>query len=297
MTTEQATTDQPTPDAAAIAAAAEERAKSTRDLFKYDGHVHVGPGAEECEDRENGKCGNPLHFHAYCRLPNQFEHQEIRDEALAAKARRIRQFRDPDSNSSTILDGELYEVERVNDVESVVDELVGKNWWNQHLEAMKDVRDEEGEEEGTKRFEHIDRDQARYRELASLPEEEQEKHKDEIADLARHIKEYGDKVDARRRELEAPERETLTAKPIGELITMLREDRIQAEANQVFMQTYNAHEWWNGTFKTTDNGRPTERMWPNFEAMKHADPEVVEALNRTFTDLERSIQAGPEGNG
>jgi hypothetical protein len=65
--------------------------KTTGELFRYSSWVHIGGGAEDCEEAETGTCADPLHFHAWCRLPNQLQHADIRERALASKARRIRQ--------------------------------------------------------------------------------------------------------------------------------------------------------------------------------------------------------------
>src|SRR5262245_39990006 len=48
----------------------EDDMRAVEKLFSFSGFVHVGPGARECEDGEDGSCGNPLHFHDWCRLPN-----------------------------------------------------------------------------------------------------------------------------------------------------------------------------------------------------------------------------------
>src|SRR3954465_4912909 len=113
--------------------------KSPDQLFRYSAWVHVGAGAERCEEGETGPCGNPLLFHAWCRLPNQLQHQEIRERALAAKARRIRQLRDPESDAAQILASDMDELRRVASHEDLVDELVRKDWWKRQMEAMGDI--------------------------------------------------------------------------------------------------------------------------------------------------------------
>src|SRR5262245_8571172 len=77
--------------------------KAPGELFKFSAWVHIGVGADECEHAQTGNCADPGHFHAWCRLPNQFQHQDIRERALAAKARRIRQLRDPATDGYDVL--------------------------------------------------------------------------------------------------------------------------------------------------------------------------------------------------
>jgi hypothetical protein len=81
-------------------------------------------------------CGNPLHFHAWCRLPNQLQHEDIRERALAAKARRIRQLRDPECDAYQILESDMSELLRIGDEGLIVDELANKDWWKRQIDAM-----------------------------------------------------------------------------------------------------------------------------------------------------------------
>src|SRR4051794_11552830 len=83
-------------------------------LLRYADYVHVGPGADACPEGEKGTCQDPFHFHAYCRMPNQFQHAQIREFGLAAKARRMRQLRDPDADSHQILEAEMENLLRAN---------------------------------------------------------------------------------------------------------------------------------------------------------------------------------------
>lgn len=269
--------------------------KSTKDIFRYSGYVHAGPDAKECEDRLNGSCGNPLHFHAYLRLPNQLQHQDIREKALAAKARRIRVLRDPEADASAVLEGDLYEIERTGDKDAIVEELVQKNWWRDHMTAMNDVED-------TEEFATMPKDRERYAELEAMPEDR--RPAEEWRELVHRMTEFGDKVEARRRELQQPQRDALSGKSMGDLITILRDDRVNAEASAIFMQTYNKWEWYVGTYKVPKateeqvdaiargeaGPRATERYWSEIAAMEDAEPEVIEAVAEAYADLERSLQ-------
>src|ERR1700726_392288 len=76
-------------------------------MFRYSSYLHVGPGAEECGHREDGECTDPTHFHAWCRLPNKFQHRDLYTKAQAAKARRLRLLNQPDSDASEVLESEL----------------------------------------------------------------------------------------------------------------------------------------------------------------------------------------------
>jgi len=268
-------------------APATDATKTPAELFRYSAFVHVGPGADDCDEGEKGTCQNPLHFHAWCRLPNQFQHNDIRQRALAAKARRMRQLRDPESDSYVILEADMEEVARTGDHETVVDELVAKEWWKRHLDAMKDVAEDE-------RFEHIDRDRERVAEIDTL--EPDKRPHEEREELLRHLESYGDAVEAKRKELEQPIRDSLMAMDMDELVKLLRDDRIASEASAAFMDTYQRWQWFAGTLKPVESGRPTDRAFSSIEQLEAAAPEVIAALRETFSELEVSLQRGATGN-
>lgn len=260
-------------------------------LFKYSTWVHVGPGSEECEsvDEEAGECscGNPLHFHAWCRLPNQFQHREHREKGLAAKARKIRQLRDPETDAYAILEEEFDSLSRQGDAgkAGLVDELLGRDWWKDYIEAVTETGEEtvEGQDEdGEKLYEHVERDQARYTVLQGLPEDQ--RPKDEYDELTRHLAAYNEKVQKRVDELQKPRREALEKRDISSLIDEIRDDRIQSEGTDEFNFVYGQHEWHVGTLVAPGG----ERRFPSLEALQEAAPEVVAALKAAYNDLERT---------
>jgi DNA repair exonuclease SbcCD ATPase subunit len=260
---------------------ASDSTSSTGELFRYSRWLHVGHGAEECEQREGG-CTDAQHFHAWCRLPNQFQHQDIRERALAAKARRIRQLHDPDTDAHVILEADIAEL---TDRETLVDELVAKDWWKRQLDAMKDV--EEREE-----YEHIEKDRERFTELQALPEDD--RPADEYGELERHFQTYSDTVEKVREDLERPIREAAEGMDDNELRSEVRANQIAAEGTSVFMDVYAKWQWFAGTY--TSAGIDRKRRFGSLEDLQEAAPEVIEALRSTFGDLETSLQRGAAGN-
>lgn len=259
-------------------------------LYKWSTWLHIGPGAENCEAVDEGQgtndCSNPLHFHAFCRLPNPFEHREIREAALAAKARRVRLLRDPNSDAAAILEDEISRLAREGDLAkpAVVDELLQQDWWRDFLEATAEVR--ETEEDGTKTFEHIERDVALYnREAGDLDEDQLS---EEMASLLKHIQRYNDLIDKRREELTEPRKQALEQRDINALLDMLRDLRIDADSNEHFSHEYNALQWFHGTFKTPG----AELTFASRKAMQKADTAIVEGLQETFNDLAKTQQRG-----
>lgn len=282
-------TDTQTP--AQEVAANSDATKPVAQLFRYSTWIHVGPGAEACDDAESGTCGNPLHFHGWVRLPNQFQHADIRQKALAAKARRIRQLRDPESDANAILEADVDALRRAADQdeaecrEDLIAEAVGREWWKRHLEAAEEVRQRD-------EFEHIDTDQERLAEIEALDEDK--RPTDERDELLRHVATFGEAVDKARDEAEKPLRDSLEAKDTDGLIDMVREDRISSEASRAFMETYSKWQAFVGTLAFDINGqRPHRRVFATIDDLESADPEVVDALRETFARLETGLQRPP----
>jgi hypothetical protein len=253
-------------------------------MFKFSEDVDVGVGAVVCEDRT--ACSDPTHFHAWCRLPNQFQHQSIRDKAQAAKARRVRLFADPDSDISAILDAEIAEVR--SDRERMVDELVAKHFAVDQSEALRDLQEEE-------EFANISEDSKRAVELGKMPADE--RPADEFDELSKLIERFNAALREKVTERQRPLREALGAKDDDELAKMLRDDRVARDAGAAFNQEYTFWECYLGTLKPVDEGVPTERVFDSTDGLRAAAPEVIEALSQTFDDLEAAQGSGvAEGN-
>jgi hypothetical protein len=269
-------------------------------LYEYSAWVHIGPGADGCEDvnEDEGRvdCSNPTHFHAWCRLPNQLQHRELREKGLAAKARRTRLLRDPESDAFAILEEELDQLARLGDEAkaSIVDEILAKTWWRDYQEAVADVRETEGEadEDGEpgKLYEHIEDDQQRFLELSEMAPED--RSEDEYESLRRHLTTYNDLVDERARAIAQPARTTLEALDINALVDKVRDDRIESSSMETFLHTYNIREWALCTLRS--KVRP-ERLFPSVEALEQAAPEVIAEIGRVFTDLEADNNQGTPG--
>jgi hypothetical protein len=272
-------------------------------LWRYSGWVHIGPGADECEHvsedpkAPKNECTDPEHFHAWCRLPNQFQHESLREKALAAKGRRRRQLVDPATDAHDALEGALDTLAAEGDTikESIVVELLDKDRWTEYVEAHRDVMDlEEGEEPESEQpirpFAQIGDDQERLAALKDKPEDEQPK--DEIEELERHVARYDDLVEKRRDELHKPKYDALMALDVNALIDRLRDRRIAQEVNAQFMTVYFQHECVQCAMRWP--GGP--RRFASLEELFDVAPEVYEGLRSTFDDLERSQAGVASGN-
>lgn len=252
-------------------------------LFRFSQHVHAGDGAEGCESVKTGACADDNHFHAWCRLPNQFQHDSIRQKALAAKARKIRQLKDPESDSHAILEADLQAIREAPGAHGwLVDDLVNREFLKNHTEAIEEINSQE-------EYATISEDLERLRVVDEM--DEGDRNPDEYRDLQNQIEKYNRAVEDARKALEDPLRAALADKGVDDLIEQVRDERIEAEATQEFMRAYSQWEWYVCTMKPRDpaKGLPKERRWPDINVMLSEAPEALEAVDTAFSDLEAAL--------
>lgn len=283
-------------EAPAVSTEPPAEANGSQPMFTFSVWVHVGPGAEDCEavDEDAGTvdCSNPLHFHAWCRLPNQFQHREIREKATGAKARRSRQLRDEGSDAYAVLEDELDDLRRLGEElarPSLTDELVARDWWRDYLEAVKDVEDEEGDD-GEKIYGQVNDDRRRMQELLELPADDRPQA--EFEELTSHLAAYEQAIDAKTKELQEPRRAGYDAKDFEELLTVARDQRIESEAMDEFTHVYSTWMWFYGTLAQAPQAGGATRRFQSVEQMQEAAPEIVNALQQAYQDLEKTFQQG-----
>jgi hypothetical protein len=264
-------------------------------MFEFSRYVHVGPGAAECEDGENGECQNPAHFHAWVRLPNQFQVTSLREKGDAAAARKLRVLRDEDSDSRAILDGELEELARQADQEALIEAVTNADFLKDHMAAMNEVRTDE--ELG---FATIEDDRERLTALEAIPPED--RPEEEFEELQKHVAAYVDAVNAAREAIQKPLRDSLAERTSEELIEMIRENRIQGISREANDETYALWQWYICTLKPKSPekpGHPQERIYGSIDHLKAAAPEIIAALRDAFQEIEaaagRSLQAASNG--
>lgn len=287
-TTPETHTPPPDEPAATVPETSPAEGRGLTDMFQFSEWVHVGPGADVCEDSTNGSCGNPLHFHAWCRLPNQFQDSSIREKALAAKARRTRQLRDPASDVYEILEAEMDNLRRLGNSDEngkavLVEDILGQSYFKHHLTAIRELA--EVEEWST-----VAEDQNRLTHLRSMPEDQ--RPTDEYGELERHLQAYEDATKERIKAEQQPEREALEALDVDDLIDQIRESRIEADANEDFMRVFSMWEWYIGTMKCQvpekiEAGH--QRAFQSVDHLQQAAPEVIQALEATFGRLEMAL--------
>lgn len=277
------------------------RRGDARKLFKYSTYVHVGEGAEECEHAVDGACEDESHFHAWCRLPNSVQQEDIRRKALAAKARTIRGYKDKDADATVTLDNELAQIEDPAFIDMLVDDLIARDFVDDYTDAQRDVIDADESP-----FEHIAQDRERFAELGGA-DVAREDMTDEHRQLNDHINAYIEAVQDRLREIQKPKREELADRGIEKLVRLVRAKRVEQDGDQAFIATYNRWMWYVGTYTTELHPklkRPHIPTWeeigsperPVANSMFAAAPEVLDALREAFNGLQLAFTQGSSGN-
>lgn len=268
-------------------------------LYRYSTWVHVGHGAEGCSevDEQAGTvaCPDTSHFHAWCRIPNDFQDREIREHAQAASARKKRQARKEGSSVNDVLEEGL-DVLRVapDGRERAENELIGSEWYSDYMEAVREVRDmedpaeasgDEDEDHAPKLFASIDIDMARFERLVN---EGADKEGDEMKELVAHIADYQVRVQDAVETRVSPRRARLQAMSVDAVFAELRAKRIDLAGQEEFLHHFSAHTWLACTYKQ-QAGDP-EAYFRDLAHMENAAAEVLAALRDAHADLLRTAR-------
>ena len=291
-------------------------AEATREqIFRYSRYIHVGEGAHLCalaqwlESPKDGRsekmpqCEDPEgHFHAWVRLPNAFQMKDIAEKARAARARRVRSLKDPESDAYVILENELDALRDESMRVLMVEELLDKDFTADYDTALREVLEIEDpdyvpEDEGDeipKLYANIEQDQEEYARQVKLPEEQRTEDFDE---LHRTVQRFSEAIQAELEKIIKPKRKTLTEdRTLDELIDMVRQERINQSGNEAYLHTFNSWQWFVCTYKPR-KGTPDERAFQDFTQFRlNTPPEVIHELQSAFTALELEMAGNRRGN-
>lgn len=271
-----------------VPAAVESHAENTEQIFRWNTWVHVGPGAETCEHATDGKCEResaetPLaerHFHAWCRLPNQFAYRDITEKAQAARARKQRQLRDPQSDANAILEDQLDALKEMPD--AMVQEIVYSKWGDDEDARLQVAEDE--------KYQHIDEDRIELVRLEDTPADQRDE--DAYVTLRRHVEEFDDAVEKALVTIRTRREESLRALPVDELVSQIRKVRIDRIGLQEYLHVSNYWVWFVGAMSAQE-GSGT-RKFTSITNLTSAPGEVLAALQIAFTELENHL--APSGS-
>lgn len=272
--------------------------KTHEERFKWRAWVHF-PDAAGCVDATNGKCKDPEHFHALCRLPNPYQQNDIVEKAQAARARRLRMLRDVESDARVILEDQL---EGLKDTpqEIIVDELVDFTFTEDYTTALREVEGRldpdyvpEGDEDIPKLWANIDQDREEYMRQRELPEDQQS---DDFGELEKTYAKYSLEVREELERVQEPQKEHLMSLDKGELIDMIRRRRMEEQGTQAYLQAYMTWQMYVGTFKPVNRGTPNERVWSDINEMRNtAERDVIVAVKEVFDHLDNQAARTRQG--
>lgn len=284
--------------------------RSREDLFEYSRWLHVGEGALECEQnseveehgqpvvRASGACTDSDHFHAWIRLPNQFQIRDIVEKARAAMARKKKLLRDPASDAAAILEADLDDLRDPALRPVLIEEILEQTYHEVFAEASRrvdDLDDEQAEPDDDgklpKLYAHIAQDREEYRRQQQLPDDQ--RNAEEFLALETRTADYSRALTDEIEALQKPRRETLEQKTTAEIIEIIRRGRIDQAGTEEYLHTFNTWQWYVCTFKPTLRGVPRERLFSDISVFKYqTPPRVIEALSRNFAELEANMSRG-----
>lgn len=272
--------------------------RTHEERFKWRTWVHYPQGASQCENATNGKCRDADHFHAVCRLPNPFQQQDIVEKASAARARRLRMLRDPESDASIILEDQLQGL-RDADKSILVEELVDRTFAEDYIEAAREVERRmddsyvpEGDEEIPRIYADIDQDREEYMRRKDLPEDERG---DDFEELEKQLGRYGEDVTEQLKLIQQPRLDHFNSLDMEALIDIVRRERIQQQGTDAYLQEYNAWQMYVGTVKPVEKGVPGQRVWADIQDMRNEDGDLILLVKEAFDQMDAERVRGRAG--
>lgn len=268
---------------------AAEATRSTVELFQWSGYVHIGKGSEECEHRQDGQCEDKSHFHAWVCLPNPYQIRDVQEKARAARARRVRALRDPESDSGAILEAELDDLRR-DHMEELIEAIASRTVDRELVEIIREVEDRP-------EFENQAHDAEEFQRLSAIPEgERDEDERQDFERLQEQMLAYGNAMQEiidRRRKGEA---DKLRQRSESDIISIEREEQIKQRGDEMFLHTYYTWVIYIGTRVPSAAGFPTQRVFKEPREQKEAPPEVVTALRDKVRELEQATSVERRGD-
>jgi hypothetical protein len=236
-------------------------------------------------------------FKAFVRLPNDYQHKDIREKAMAAKARRIRTLRNVSTDAWEVLEFEMESIaEAEGAAENLVHELLMDREPRDRYEAIQEVNERE-------EYKHVAKDQERFRSLQGMTSDE--RPEDEWVELVEHLAKYARDIQAEVEKMQAPRKAALSAMDVNELVDKVRERRIDTEGRRAFNDTYAFWQTYVGTLEIPEGfdpdhiTRPTMprvRVFKDESELREIDPLIGVRLAEAFERLENALMSLTAGN-
>jgi hypothetical protein len=273
-----------------------EATRPTSHLFQWSTFVNVGPGAEKCEHARDGACEDAEHFHCWLCLPNVFQNRDIRDKALAAKARKRRALMLDGSVAGTEPSDASLILEEQIDAWTLTDETYGvliERIAQRNVErGYSDIVEELNK---TERYEHRGQDLEEWRRQSALAEEQRT---EEYARLEKDMEDYREEFEVLCLARHEREVTVLRHEPRDAVLEIERRFQIDGLSSESFTHIYYTWAYYTcARVPDADDPFPTKRVFATPEALKGSPPEVIEALADNFRSLETRTKGRGEAAG
>jgi hypothetical protein len=236
-------------------------------------------------------------FKAFVRLPNDYQHKDIREKAMAAKARRIRTLRNVSTDAWEVLEFEMNSIaEAEGAAENLVHELLLEREPRDRYEAIQEVNERE-------EYTYVAKDQERFRTLQAMPDDE--RPEEEWGELVEHLAKYAREIQAEVDKTQEPRRASLAALDLNELVDKVRDRRIDGEGRRAFNDTYSFWQTYVGTLEIPDGFDPDHitratmprvRIFKEESELREIDPLIGVRLAEAFEVLESALMSLTAGN-
>lgn len=215
-------------------------------------------------------------FKCWIRIPNKLQHRKMQKAAQAARARKVAEYKNPDSDASAVLQTAIDEVSRKGR-DGIVEWLVDQHVREKALEAYLVVESQE-------EFENIDE----HREAYNLLHRQGSTDSEEFKIAQEFIIKASDAIRDKTNELLEPFVDKYEAMDEDALREKVKRALIKADADDEFMNEYNVQMIFYGTRLYNDHEK---HYFKTLDDLYDAPDGVVELLTQEFSMLD-ALKAG-----
>lgn len=227
-------------------------------------------------DVEDAELGLRVHI----RIPNQFQRTTMKEEADAARARKLRALRDTNSTAALAIESKLDQMYGEMSEDDLRNVLLGKA--QPHATARVQVEVEHADprkEPDLVQYRNIERQQLTYQRLVRAGQMETEEFK-EIEQL---LTDYALLLSDRVGEMLEPLRLKLLGLEREALVEDIRKALMREACDEAFIAAYNQ---WQVYFGTRDYDDHDKLYYPSFDSLMDEEGQRLQKLLSEFAILE-----------
>lgn len=243
--------------------------------FSSDPTPHLTFSKEVIDDVDGEK------VHIFLRLPNQWQHQKIRNHAQAAKARMVMQLRDKESDASLISEEQLEGMHDASE-DDIIEWLLSKHVATTMLTAQLELEMLEDVDVNGKSY-HPWENAVEQQEQYALMIERKETETEEFKVLEAFILRYAEALQARVNDLLEPKQEVYAALDKEGLIDKAR----RSVKNSLCMDEYiNAYNQWQIYYGSRNPKNHNQLYFKNIHELLDSPSGLVDLLTDEFSKLD-----------